>query len=454
MGPIIELTSLFPWRILSIFAYSFAFYNIVHAALKDKFHPILTFSSVFLLRIILSEIFFRNEQWNFLGFPIFLVLSFVLIYFLTSGKLITKILSTLFYCISHIVSGLIFSVVQMLVFKGEDYVELFGINYPYEDFLYIHLVSVVSYCSISFLFSGILKLFAIKKSEQKHKKLYAYFSFLPLSHISTILIVLFMTPGGNDSDADFGPAVNSAIFILLGAILIFDCSFPFLIDHFEKLETRYEANKKELTKSTLNYQQLSLLKEEKENLRKIKHDYLNLTTTAKGFIEIGKADKAVELLSNTEEDLMSVNGASFCMNETLNTLMYIKHKEAAAKDIDLHTEINESSGLFIDDYSICRVIHNILDNAIEAAQETKEKYIELKIVIDPESFTLYCKNTYIRRGKTYSRRPDRGYGTGIIKDIVKKYEGTYTQHNDNDYFYSDLTMKNSKKIGSSRKVVE
>lgn len=34
MGPIIDITNLFPYRIIMLFAYSFACYNIAHSVLK------------------------------------------------------------------------------------------------------------------------------------------------------------------------------------------------------------------------------------------------------------------------------------------------------------------------------------------------------------------------------------------------------------------------------------
>lgn len=43
---------------------------------------------------------------------------------------------------------------------------------------------------------------------------------------------------------------------------------------------------KEIMKNTLNYNQMQMLNDEKQEFRKLRHDYLNIIATAKGFIEI------------------------------------------------------------------------------------------------------------------------------------------------------------------------
>ena len=89
-----------------------------------------------------------------------------------------------------------------------------------------------------------------------------------------------------------------------------------------------------------------LFKEEKQEFRKIKHDFANITTTAQGFIEIGKPEKALEILNRTNDDFSELAGFSLCINETINTIIYIKKNQAKKNNINLLAEINETAFLF------------------------------------------------------------------------------------------------------------
>lgn len=62
-------------------------------------------------------------------------------------------------------------------------------------------------------------------------------------------------------------------------------------------------NEKALLKSALDYEQIQMFNEEKREFIKIKHDLTNIITTAQGFIEIGKPDKALEIFKNTNKSL-------------------------------------------------------------------------------------------------------------------------------------------------------
>lgn len=51
------------------------------------------------------------------------------------------------------------------------------------------------------------------------------------------------------------------------------------------------------------YQQLLIRKENQKEFRKAKHDYVNLISAAKEFIEIGKPEKALDILQCTNDDI-------------------------------------------------------------------------------------------------------------------------------------------------------
>ena len=447
MGVIIDLTSLFPWRFLMLLAYSFAYFNIAHALLKDKFHSVVTFLSIFAARLglsIVSNYLFDEKEngiYSVIFLFLFLFITTILLVFLTEGKTTKKILVTVFYLISHMFTGLISSIYCEVLFRGEDLYAVYNVAFPKQDFLQVFIANVILELSISFLFSGILKLFNARKSEYAHKKLWAYFFFLPITQIWFFLIILFFIPV--DANINFSKISQIFLMTILALILVFDCSFPFVVDYFEKVEIQNEQQRKEFLMADLNYQQTQILKEEQQQFRKIKHDFLNLTTTAQGFIEIGKPEKALSILSETNEDLTMSSGYFVCSNDTINTILYIKQKKAQEAKVQLSVDVEETSFLLIDDYYVCRVIHNIIDNAIEAATESAEKVVDVKIIVDDDNFKMDCSNSFVENQTPKAPREGHGYGLKIVKDISKSYNGNYKSRKENNMFYSSVVMKNS-----------
>ena len=441
MGPILDLSTLFPWRILMLFAYSFAYYNIAHALLKDKYHPAITFGSIFVLRILLSCL----SNWcdvgfnaSFLFFFLFLVLAFVLTLFLTEGKTLKKVTVTIFYLIFYLFTAFASSVYTNLAFHGTDYYELYHIQYPDEDLPQIFFGNIVLILSVSFLFAGILKLFESRKPNYTHKKLYAYFSFLPLTHIFFVIVSLIAIPLGNE--AVYTHRMLFFIYATLFGILLFDCSFPFVVDHFEKIEMQNNKRKKELIEATMNYQQTLILKQERQEVRKIKHDILNLTATAKQFIENGTPEKALEILDQTHSDMSAFASFHMSTNDTINTILYMKQKQAQDSSVTLMIDVTETAPILIDDYSVCRVLHNMLDNAIEAAAETTEKTVHVQLKVNTGIFIFSCENTFVRLPSEH--RAGRGYGTGIVKEIAQQHNGTYATEITAGVFHATLKMQN------------
>ena len=444
MGPIIDITNLFPYRIIMLFAYSFACYNIAHSVLKDKFNSFITLIAIFIARIVTSVAFFNRESIDALGYPAFAILLFVTLTFLTVGKISYRIICIVFSFISQFLSNFITAFMQAIAYQGKEYAEVFGTNNPNLYHLYIFLASAIIMIAVSFLFSSILKLFNTRKSSLSNKKIYAYISFLPFSHILIFVFPLILVPTDYEATHNFIYTTDLPVFIMISVILLFDCAFPFVIDHFEKVEKQNIQNEKELMKNKLDYQQMQMLKEEKQEFRKLRHDYLNIISTAKGFIEIDKPEKALSLFQNISDDLTGLSGFSVCSNETINTIFYTKIQQAKNFGVNLTVNINENFGVLIDEYDLCRILCNLIDNSLNAAKESENnKICDFNITINEENVVIDSKNSFkSTKQKKFDKSGLHGNGIGIIKEITSKYDSTYSSKQENSVWYTNILLNN------------
>lgn len=453
MGPIIDLTALFPYRIIQLFAYSFAAFNITHSTLKNKYNSFITFIAIFAARIITSIIFYNRIPYDVLALPAYLILIFIALLFLTEGSVLKKLTAVVMTLVNNMTTGLIMVLLQTIIYQGASYEEVFGATDNLNlDYLFVFLTGCILYICLSFLFSGIMKIFNTRKSEMKNKKIFAYISFIPVSHIMIIIFSLFTAPTNYNQTPAYNYSTQMIVWIIMLIIIIFDCSFPFIIDYFEKIIEKNNEYEKEILKNTMDYHQMLMIKQEKQEFRKIKHDFANILTTAKGFIEIGKPEKALPILSYTNDDLLGLSGFSICSNETINTIIYIKQLQAERNDINLSVEITEDCPVYIDDYDLCRILHNIIDNSLNAASLLNgNKYSKINININDENIIIKSENKYNAEKKPLkiNKSDEHGNGIGIIKNTASKYGGKYISEQLNDIWYTQTYLNNKKPANST-----
>ncbi len=452
MGPIIDITNLFPYRIIILFAYSFAFFNIAHSVLREKYNSLITLVAIFAARILTSVAFFNKEPLDTFGYPIFALLYFIIIFFLTDDKLTTKILCVIFSFLSQLFSSFIIGIYQEIIYQGKELQDVFGVYNPNLYHLYVFLTEAVLIVAVSFLFSGTLKLFRAKRSPLRSKKIYAYITFLPFSHIAIIIFSLFLAPTDLSEPQNYSITTTVPVYIMMSVILLFDCSFPFIINYFEKVEEKNLQNEKELMKNKLDYQQMTMLKEEKQNLRKLKHDYANIISTAKGFIEINKPEKALSLFKSIDNDLSGLSGFLICSNETVNTIIYTKQQQIKNSNIKMIVDIEENNGILIDDYDLCRVLCNIIDNSLNASLLlAKPSVCKIGITINENEVIIKSENGFdsVKNKKQRITNPElHGNGIGIIKEIAAKYDGDYTARQADGTWYTETFLSNVKPANS------
>lgn len=85
----------------------------------------------------------------------------------------------------------------------------------------------------------------------------------------------------------------------------------------------------------------------------------------------------------------------------------------------------------INDYDLCRLVSNIIDNSINATRNAKDKsQISINIEIDEKTLKINSENEFSNKTNDH-KNGDHGNGIGIIKEIASKYNGTYSyKHND------------------------
>jgi two-component system sensor histidine kinase AgrC len=175
-----------------------------------------------------------------------------------------------------------------------------------------------------------------------------------------------------------------------------------------------------------------------DDMRVFKHDYMNIISTLSYYIE---EENVTDLKSYFSENIVPLSSQIKNNNHKIGLLKNIKEEElkglvavkliqAQQKGIDVFIDIADKTGLaHLDKIMLCKIIGILLDNAIEAADKSKEKRFEFAIITEENSSTIIIRNSteteninlqkIFRKGYS-SKGTNRGLGLYIVKSIISE----------------------------------
>ncbi|MGN0145489.1 MAG: sensor histidine kinase [Clostridium sp.] len=273
--------------------------------------------------------------------------------------------------------------------------------------------------------------------------------------IITFILFYFNINWNRSSDPVYLTKVNGIIFISYGIVMAIICG---ILLFFIKKEANFK------------YKQIQLdnLKEYTDNLeklytdmRKFRHDYINIISTMAGFIEDGDIDA---LEKHFNEHIYPLNKKINKNNYKLGLLKnihlpeikgLISAKVIHAQEIGLNIilDIAEPIGnINMDVIDLSRVLGILLDNSIEAAIKSKEKRVNIAFINKNNSVIIILINTFegnippisklFKEGFS-TKGESRGLGLSNLKEIINKYKNISldTSINENT-FCQEITINN------------
>ena len=443
----VDMQNFFSLTALIHLARHLAAYNIVHASLKDKKNSFVTFICVIgfgMLWSMISGISPINAWNEYLLYFIFVAVEIGSIFLTCKGSVFEKIFTGVLVGIANLVSPVV--AIQLITAMG----------YPYSYFVsttipsLLLVISSAVIFSLSFVYAFIIKLVKAKISSKGKIITNKSFFFLIIPLVNLIYLLSYaMLSRALGPEAMNGAAyikIRNTTYVVAAICFATSVGLLFLVDYIDKIERKNIENEKQIITNTLTYQQTVMLNEEKKELRKIKHDLNNLLSTATGFIEIGKPEKALEILNKTGDSVFGATKNSICSNEIISTIIYIKQQSATDKNVELKVNVNEEAVVKIAEYDLCRLLHNLIDNSINAAEKSStDKKSDVNIDIENEFVSITTVNAFGEETKPKKADKNHGYGLNIVKEICNRYGGNYSSQIDGNRYFAVAKIKNISK---------
>lgn len=193
-------------------------------------------------------------------------------------------------------------------------------------------------------------------------------------------------------------------------------------------------------------------------LREQRHDYLNQLQVVYGLLELGEYEDAREYMRPVFKDIMKVNRALKTAQPAVNALLQAKMETAEKQGIDFYLEVGtQLSALDMEPWELCKVLGNLIDNAVTAVLETDgEKRISMEMREAKEFYKISVRNNgpaipvqaqkqIFNQGFTTKKEEGHGMGLAIVSSILKEAKGRIELQSDDNETVFSITIPKSLK---------
>ncbi|NLB90862.1 MAG: GHKL domain-containing protein [Clostridiales bacterium] len=170
-------------------------------------------------------------------------------------------------------------------------------------------------------------------------------------------------------------------------------------------------------------------------LRAQRHDFLNHLQAVYGLIEMEEYEEANDYIENVYGNIRSVSQMLRTANPSVNALLHVKLAQLEEKNIQVTLHIKSAwEALPVPGWEMCRVLGNILDNAMEALENSPSPSVVLELTEDLKDFTFSISNNgpvipketqqTIFLPNVTTKLSGQGMGLFISSKILNKWGGS------------------------------
>ena len=185
-------------------------------------------------------------------------------------------------------------------------------------------------------------------------------------------------------------------------------------------------------------------------MRSVKHNIENQLITIYNYIDKNKNDEAkVYINTLTKEYLPGINCLIQSGNDAFDAIVGMKKTMCENDGIDFTININSKALRLLNIVDTGVLFGNLIDNAIEAAEKSKDKKIVLEISEKGEYLSILLSNSIdesvlesnANLETTKTDKEHHGIGVKNIKGVVVKYDGMIQYYEENSMFLCHILLE-------------
>lgn len=260
------------------------------------------------------------------------------------------------------------------------------------------------------------------------KKALSKKAIISISAVNILLVAFLVNDQYRTAKLGF-TNINAAVYMLFGTVCIISTILQlFIMNGFtEGLRRKSEYDQMKC--------QIAGMEEMNKVNRMQRHDYRNHLTVLNGLILLDKKQQLKEYIGKLIEESHDPGFQVDTGIKELDILLEAKNKEADNKGIYFKC-INDAiiSNLCISPFALIKVLSNIIDNAIQALEDTErnDKIIVFSVTDDIVFYIISISNNgnkipedvaikIFEQGYSTKAKEGRGYGLYIVKKTLNRY---------------------------------
>lgn len=192
----------------------------------------------------------------------------------------------------------------------------------------------------------------------------------------------------------------------------------------EKLEKELEKTR---YLNEIESERNRIMEKRQEELFEMKSSFEKRIAEINDSFALGNKEQAEQDIDRLQEELERSRQKVYCRHAVVNAVLSEKEKDCSELGFELDTNLMIPEKLNVEPLNICSIFSNLLDNAIEAVEELPENQRKISVQGEIKGNYLFVKveNPTTKEHAQRKKRKGHGYGTQILQDIAKKYEGQY-----------------------------
>lgn len=191
-------------------------------------------------------------------------------------------------------------------------------------------------------------------------------------------------------------------------------------------------------------------------LRAQRHDFLNHLQVVYSLMEMEEFSEAQQYISQVYGDIQDLSRQLKTACAPVNALLRAKTTEAEGKRIRLFVDVKAAwKDLPLPAWEMCRVLSNLIDNAMDALAGKKDAAITVTLKEDVRSFSFSVANNgpmiaaeaaeKIFEAGFSGKGEGRGMGLHICRKTLRQYEGDLSvSSNETETVFSGYVPKQNK----------
>lgn len=226
---------------------------------------------------------------------------------------------------------------------------------------------------------------------------------------------------------------------------------------FDLIKKNKAVNELNLLRQTQEYnrQYIENLQSEYETVKKLRHDYKDSFLMLSTLLENEDIERAKKEISKVVGAIAGTEVFINTNNAVINAVVNSKLSTAKALNIECECYVVKDIS-DIDDIDLCRLLSNMLDNAIIACKAVPdgEKHLVLSILGTKISYIFTVKNIISNSvleinpelKSTKDNASEHGYGIKIIREIADKYSGRSNFYEEDGMFCCSVCLRKNETI--------